>query len=361
MMIENQMNLDNRTMTNQQPFMPNMPEMIQQMAQQIAQQMAQQMMQNIGALKGDNILFTDFAKEWFAYKSPTLSQSTQERNTIIYKADIKPFFACKTLTTISVGVLQEYLNMQSKTHKPSTMKVIKSIIGQIMAYADARDLIRKNPINFVSIPKGEEDHKRALTADEIKRLLKASHTHRLWIAPILLLCTGMRRSEMLALTWNDIDFAKAEINIDKGYVKTPKGDNNMLNGTKTKKSKRKIAIDEKLVSLLKFYKARHGENRTYVIGQVHNDKMIAPRVFDRTLKKWCEIAHIEKVSSHCFRHTYATMAYDCKQQTLTIARQLGHSTTRMVEQVYIHQTTGIDQKQCARDIGSKIFGSACIL
>jgi integrase len=358
-MMTQQMYLENGIMTNQQQIFENPA--FASILQQAVQQAMQQAVQGFSMLKGDTILFTDFADEWFAFKSPALSQSTKERNSIIYTTNIKPYFLNMKLTQITVGFLQDFMNSQSQTHRPSTMKIIKSIIGQIMHYADAQDLIRKNPVQFVSIPKGEEDHKRSLTQGEIKNLLKASHTHRLWIAPILLLCTGMRRSEMLALTWNDIDLVKGEINVDKAFVKTPKGNNNVLKETKTKKSKRVIAIDSNLVSLLKDYKEIHGYSRKYVVGQLRSDAMIAPRVFDRTLKQWCESAQIEKISSHCFRHTYATMAYDCKQQTLTIARQLGHSTTRMVEQVYIHQTTSDDQRQCAKDIGLKIFGEACVM
>lgn len=321
----------------------------------IVEQAVQSTLQKMNRLEGDTILCTDFTCLWFDYKEPSVSQSTQERNEILYRCNIKPFFEGKTLTEITAYNLQCFLTKTAETHKPSTMKKIKSIIGQILKYAYVQGYINKNPIDFVSVSHGDEDHKRPLSMDEIKALLKASHTHRLWIAPVILLCTGMRKSELLALTWNDVDFSNGTISITKAYVKTPKGNNNILHGTKTKKSQRTIPIDDRLLYLLQEYHELHGQNRRYIIGQLKHDKMVAPRVFDRLIQQWSHKAGIGHISSHYFRHTFATMAYESRQQTLTIARHLGHASTRMVEEIYIHHTNNDELRQCATVIGVKIL------
>lgn len=336
---------------------PLFKEMIQhtaQIATQTALQQARETQQNTSPL------FTDIADSWFAFMRHEWSVSTYQKNLCLYESNVLSLFKDMTLEQLSIKVIQKHLDMVGQAHKYSTMKVIKSIIKRILDYAEAQDLIHKNPMQFVNITKGEQNHKRSLSPAEIKALLKASHTHWLWIAPIILLCTGMRRSELLGLDWADVDLINGEIHITKGYVKLPKSSNNIVNPPKTQGSKRTIPIDKTLVSLLKDYKEIHGKGRTYVISQQRQNKRVNPRDFDTILKRWCRQAGIENITSHYFRHTFATMAYEEQQQTLTIAKQLGHVNTRMVEEIYIHPTTTTAQRTCVNEIAQKIFGDSYI-
>lgn len=300
-------------------------------------------------------LFTDVAATWFAFMRHNWNISTYQKNRCLYDTNIGAYFTGKTLSQVDIKCIQGVLDTLEQTHKYSTMKCIKSLIGRILEYAEAQGLIQKNPIHFVSITKGEENHKRALTTEEIHAIIKAAHSHRLWIAPILLVCTGMRRSELLGLEWQDVDLIKGELHITKGYVKLPKNSENRLNPPKSKASRRLIPLDDTVTALLRRYKDQHGDGRTYVISQQKKDKRMNPRDFDMLLKRWCIKAGISRITSHYFRHTFATVAYECEQQTLTIAQQLGHANTRMVEEVYIHPATTAPQRACVSIVSQKIL------
>ena len=158
------------------------------------------------------------------------------------------------LTQIDVNIVQGLLNSlcSNKNLKPATMKIIRTTLNQIMKRADGMNLLKRNPIPFVSIPRGESDHKRALTKQERQQLITATKDERLWIIPYLLLGTGMRREELLALTWDDVDFERRQIHVHEIYTQDCYS-KNYVGKPKTKKSNRYIAIDDELVCCLKTY------------------------------------------------------------------------------------------------------------
>ena len=233
------MNLDNNiTMTQEQ-------------LQQLIQQSVLSAMQvNLRpTCKGDNILFTDFAEEWFNSRKD-VRPTTLSKNRIYYDKHLRTRLTGKTLTQIDVPTTQALFD--SIQLKPATLKIIKSVLNMIMTWADARGLIEKNPMEFVSIPKGESDHKRSLTREEITRLTEATKDERLWIVPYLCIATGMRPGELLGLKWDNVDLEGHQLFIEEtftldAYSKTHVGE------PKTKRSRRFIALDGKVAILLKQY------------------------------------------------------------------------------------------------------------
>lgn len=310
--------------------------------------------------EGDNILFTDFAEQWLAFKKQDVGQGTYAKYHINYKHNIKPFLQGKTLTQIDVGTIQGLLNSlcSNKNLKPATMKIIRTTLNQIMKRADGMNLLKRNPIPFVSIPRGESDHKRALTKQERQRLITATKDERLWIIPYLLLGTGMRREELLALTWDDVDLERRQIHVHEIYTQDCYS-KNYVGKTKTQKSNRYIAIDDELVCHLKTYQQqqfdRYGK-RKFIIGQRAKDVRTTPTVLRDVIQRWRDKSGIADLTSHMFRHTYATVAHDAGIDNITIIRQLGHTTTKLLETTYLHQTTDKDQQHCANVISREIYG-----
>ena len=349
------MNLVNSIPDEKENYTSPVIKILIEQASRIAVETALQHLEHVSTTTEGTQLFTEVAESWFSFMRHNWSISTYQKNRCIYDTNISSYFASKTLNQITIKTIQSLLDTLEQTHKYSTMKCIKSLIGRILDYAEAQGLIQKNPIHFVSITKGTENHKRALTPEEIHAIIKAAHSHRLWIAPILLVCTGMRRSELLGLEWHDVDLLKGEIHITKGYVKLPKNSENVLNPPKSKASRRIIPLDDTVKELLRRYKYQHGQGRTYVISQHTKNKRVNPRDFDRLLKGWCKKAGVDRITSHYFRHTFATVAYECEQPTLTIAKQLGHANTRMVEEIYIHPSTTAPQKACVSIVSQKIL------
>jgi len=176
----------------------------------------------------------------------------------------------------------------------------------------------------------KQQHSRPLTNEEIVKLINVAKEHRLGIAIPLLLFSGMRRSEMLGLTWDDVDFSKKEITVDKGFV-TTRSKGNILKDTKTESSNRIIAIPTQLVNMLKAYKCSQETKSRYVISQKKYDKRVEPNNFSRLFRTWCRQADIRNISPHSLRHTFCTLCQENSIDTFTIMQQVGHTDSRMLE------------------------------
>ena len=304
-------------------------------------------------LAGDNILFTDFAEQWFMGKQAVLSTNTLDKYRYLYNKHIRPAFSDLKITEVTVDKLQAFTNAKMRTLSVATVKeMVSAILSQVFKKALGMQLIKMNPIQFIEKPKQDKrSHKRALTEDEVRALYRVSKPHKLGFSIPLLLLTGMRRGEMLGLTWNDIDFDNREIHVSKAFVSTrSKGD--ILKGTKTAGSDRYISIPDSLVQMLKDYRKTQPQGSVYVISQSKADAMVNPNNFSRLFRSWCAKAGIKDVSVHSTRHTYCTVNLECRIDTFTIMQQVGHTTSRMLMQVYGHKRTNELQQRGADKIGS---------
>lgn len=345
-----QMNMTNmQTIQEQQQLLQQKDKIITQLQTQAA----------ANTWQGDTILFEDYAEDWFKTRKQLVRPTTWQKNRIYYNAHLLPAFKGMTLMQLDKRTLQKVFDELGQTHAPATMKIIKSTMSLILDDAMEADLIPKNYMKVVKIKQGESNHKRALTQDEIRRLSLAVEHERLWIILYLGLGTGMRPEEMLGLKWSCVDFANKCIHVEETYTrdaksKPHKGD------TKTKGSKRDIAIGDTLVACLKRYQKEQRTSygcKTYVLStrRKGKDEQLHPKTLDNLKYKWRKKAGIPDFTLYMLRHTYASIASEGGVPMVSIMRQMGHSTTKMLETVYIHQRTNKDQYDCASVVDNIAF------
>lgn len=154
-----------------------------------------------------------------------------------------------------------------------------------------------------------------------------------------LFLTGARKSEALALTFNDINFDNNIITINKSISKDLIEGKRIILPPKTKKSIRNILIDknlsEDLNNLQKHYinKFKNFNNNFFVFG---GNKPMSCTTLSRKKDYYCEIANVNKIRIHDFRHSHATILFDNNVPVSTISKRLGHSSIKTTLDVYIH-------------------------
>jgi integrase len=210
--------------------------------------------------------------------------------------------------------------------------------------------IRRNPAARVGMPRHvtKPDLQREAatwTEDEVRRFVAAIDDHR-WAAPIrLCVLYGLRRSELLGLSWSSVDLKRGSIRIERGLVEVH-GRPEWSDG-KNARSRRTIAIDESTMRALAAHRKFQSEERLLAgSGWVDNDLVVATRTgtpvspgnFDQTLERLIARADVPRLSSHGLRHTAATLMVRHASDIGEIraaADLLGHSPD-MLMRTYAH-------------------------
>lgn len=246
------------------------------------------------------------------------------------------------VTTISV---QEFiLNLMKsgnlKDNSPlsvNTVYGIISVLKQGFNLAIVLELINKNPVNAIKMPKTIEKEVYALSREEQKIIEQYCLHNKKWnyIGIILCLYTGIRLGELLALTWDDIDFENKSLCIKKtAYKCKSNGQNKMIIDTpKTKKSNRVIPLCDKLLNLLKL--SEQYANSKYIIS-TKNGKIIETRAYQRTFESILKKCGIKHYNFHCLRHTFATRAIELGMNPKTLSEILGHTNVGITLNRYAH-------------------------
>ena len=306
--------------------------------------------------EGNALLFNDFIDKWLSGKlARGLAISTADKYKSLIKLHIKPWLGDKEVGSITLDDVQDLLDEKALTMASSTIREIKSaILFPAFKVAERKSLISVNPAQFAEVPKVKQKPARPFTQEEIKKIIPIASQHCFYIGLMLMLFGGLRRGEMLALTWNCVDFNNKELIIDKSYSATMSS-GMVLKDTKNESSNRVVPIPDTLLELLRTYKDNAGNDK-YVCRQKKADKMVEGKHFNTVLATWCSKAGIEGISTHSCRHTYATLMYEQGVDLLTIASNMGHTTTRMLETKYIHRRTNALQQASARILDNAFKG-----
>ena len=216
-------------------------------------------------------------------------------------------------------------------------------------------MIQKNPADFAVLPKNKKKEMRYFTADEQKRLQEAIKGHRLEMLILLALFTGMRRAELLGLTWKDVHI---DLN-GQSYLKVTQTLNRIKNPDENAERKTLLIITEPktqhsirtiplLPDIAEKLKTHYMQQTEYLrsIGLPSADFVftsrtgtpLEPRDFQRDFKNILEQNGLPIVNVHGLRHTFATRSLESGMSVKTLSKILGHSSVGFTLDVYAHVT-----------------------
>jgi integrase len=230
-----------------------------------------------------------------------------------------------------------------------SIQVCRNVLRAALADAVDEGLLRRSPANRVPMPRVVVKQPRAKTMawtdDEVRRFLVAAVGHRLEAAFRIAVLYGLRRSELLALRWNDVDLAANTLRIDEGLVAVRLGVE-WSNGKNTR-SRRTIPLDPESMTSLARRRREQAEERLEAGSRWTGQDLIftnqdwgplLPRSFDRTLERLLKRAELPMLTSHRLRHTAASHmvanAHDLGELQ-AVSEILGHSTDILLR-VYAH-------------------------
>lgn len=180
------------------------------------------------------------------------------------------------------------------------------------------------------------------------------------MAILLDLYTGMRRGELLALTWNDIDFEKRTITIKKQLNRLKNFDSNISSKAVlqiqpyTKNSEERIiSISKTMLEKLRKYKIHQDENKSVwdnlycdksLIFCRENGNYIDPKTFEDFFKRTLKLAKVENTNVHALRHTFATRSLESNIPVKVVSKILGHANIQITLDTYTHVLPELQEK-----------------
>lgn len=294
-----------------------------------------------------NISLADYYVRWFKlYKEKGLNHYTVSRYKNIGHV-LQRYFEDTRLRDIHRSEYQEFINWYGADHAPSTVSKLNCAVRTCVNYAIDDDIVTKNFTNNIK-PVSNKARKRKveyLNMKEIQQLRDAildginpQGVSRYMI--YLAIYTGMRKGEIQALTWNDIDFIHNTISINKSWDDLTKS----LKPTKTASSNRVIPVNSEVLNRLKDLKANHS---TMVFQNVLGNIPTSTSL-NKCLRSIMKSAGIEKQGFHfhSLRHVHVAYLLAKGVDIYGISRRLGHANISITQNTYAYL---IDEYQAKND------------
>jgi integrase len=315
------------------------------------------------------IKYKDWLDEWMQeYKLNSVTAATYDSYKLAIENHIKPALGNVKIIEIKPQQIQKFLNSRqqvgtrldkSKGSLSSAYTIkMKNIINASLKQAVKNRMIPFNPTDAITPPRLVQKEIRILSPDEQSKLMTVIEGHRLEALFKVALATGMRKGELMGLTWDCIDFDNMSIQIKQSVSRIRDPITNVTSiqagSTKTKAGQRQIPMMPAIVPILKKHRALQDAEKA-VAGSAYN-KMnlvfcsnvgtyIEPRRINMTLEKLIRKANIEHINFHALRHTFATRALENGIPAKVVQVILGHKDVSLTLNTYSHvlQSTAHEQ------------------
>ena len=259
-----------------------------------------------------------------------------------------PVFGSLRLAKLSVSYIQSFINDLST--QIVHYAVVHSINRRVLQYGVSLQLLPFNPARDIILPKQPKRENTAIkfiASDDLKALLL--HMEKLafkkysyyldYVLYSVLLATGCRFGEVVALEWSDIDLENGTISISKNYNRFLK----LIGTPKSKAGVRTISIDKKTVNMLRLYKNRQrqlylqsGARASSVVFATPTREYQNLATRQEALDRRCAEISIPRFTFHAFRHTHASLLLNAGISYKELQYRLGHATLAMTMDIYSH-------------------------
>lgn len=257
---------------------------------------------------------------------------------------ILPYLGDIELTDLTPFVLQKFItdlttNGNKRTGKglsPNFVKTILSVIQNSLKTAHLVGYLPEYSANKIKRPKIVEKQVECFSIQEQKKIEEAALSAKKdkYRGIVLCLYTGLRIGELLALTWNDIDFEKSILSVTKTcHDGNENGEHiRIIDTPKTENSRRQIPLSKTLVKMLKEMKKK--SKCEFVIAD--GEKPVFIRSYQRTFELFLKKLKLPHKGFHSLRHTFATRALECGMDVKSLSEILGHKNAMITLNRYAH-------------------------
>lgn len=287
---------------------------------------------------------------WFeSFAKPNIRPGTAEGYSNAIRNHIIPALGHIRLSRLSSIQIQTFYNQLKEkgrvdsNGKPlfeplsaSTIKSTHNILSAALKLAVKERLIPFNPCDNCKVPKLEKREMKVLPQDKIAAYLEAARSLGVYEMFYLELTSGLRRGELLALLWSDLDIGTGRLTVNKQI--SHHGGEFVVSEPKTENSIRTITLPQRTVDLLIEEHEKH-PNSPLMFCYPKTNSYWTPSTVVHLHKRMLAMAGVEeKVRFHDLRHTFSTLAIQSGVDVKTVSNMLGHFSANFTLDTYTHVT-----------------------
>jgi len=333
------------------------------------------------------LTLADWIDRWLeVYKKPTIKYSTWHSYQQLADLHIKPALGKRPLDRVRANEIQAFYNkmaesgriiekrgnqtikvqsddqsaedknLQPKGLSSQTIRNCHNVLRGALNQAYKEALIRWNPITAVELPPLKHREIQPLSGGQVVYFLNAIKDHELYPVIFTDLGTGLRRGELLGLTWDDVDL-KVNTAMIKQSLITVGGKVHLQDDVKTKASNSTITLPGEVVKVLKRVKKQQAKNKL-VLGETYMDNNFVfcredgrpyrPDVIYRQYKRLLEENGLPDTTFHALRHTFCTLLLENGEDLATVSKLARHSTLSITSDLYIHKTETMQERAASK-------------
>lgn len=324
---------------------------------------AQQETAGLDVGRSEDYTVASWLRSWYElYAKPNVRPATADRYQLIIETYTILRISKIKLTKLTSRDLQklykdlmEHGRVQKRSGKgnpglsSTTVRSVHLMLHCAFERAVKERLIPRNPTEDCIAPKVRKIEMKILAPEHIKAYLDAADRRGLLPMFYLELVSGLRKGELVALRWDDLDVKNRTISVSKQYVRNPDGSLE-LTRPKTENSVRLVSIPQAAVDLLIQEHDKRPDN-PYMFPSPVTGETYYPDSVVNLHKKILKDAGLEHIRFHDLRHTFATMALQNGVDIKTVSSMLGHYDAGFTLCTYTHATRQ-KQDEAAAAMGS---------
>lgn len=312
-------------------------------------------------LSSDTALFGKIAENWIEHFKPTISEKMRLRYKGIIRGKLQPLAEMR-VRDLRPMHLQVIINEMAKNgYAQKSMQMVKQTASQVLDLAMQNDLVYRNVFEKIKVPHVDAEERQPITEEQRELILNTWEGHRMGVPALIMLYCGLRRGELLALLWTDIDFRAKTLSVSKAADMPTNA--TTVKKPKTKAGTRIVPIPDAIMPAL--LKARREAISMYVCPAMRTGDIMSAQAYTEAWSSYMHYLNLcaggrdkvrtknengkvcfipavqamEPFTAHQLRHSYATMLYDADVDVKTAQKLLGHADFSVTMKIYTHLST----------------------
>ncbi|MBT3787135.1 MAG: site-specific integrase [Alphaproteobacteria bacterium] len=305
------------------------------------------------------MLVRDYLQRWLKdYAEPTVSPKTYERYAQVIRDNIDPTLGNYHLSKLKPLHIQSFytdsLTNGRKDGKgglaAQTVLHFHRLLHKAFSQAVKWQLLARNPVDAVEPPRPERREMNAIDETDTAQLLEKLAGSALFTPVLMAVTTGLRRGEILALRWKDVDFDEGRITVNQSLEQTAKGIR--FKSPKTERSRRQVPLPSVTLDVLKDHKRSQNEERLRLGPVYQNQDIVFPRPdgsptppdsFSTRFADFIRRSGLKHIRLHDLRHSHATQLLLQGVHPKIVSERLGHSNIGITLDTYSHVLPGMQE------------------